>query len=91
MAWTQSDKAGTTVPYVYQPYPKAVKHVVTGADRVVADEAAWALLGAEWGYEPPVSEPEPPREVAVTDGFTASQQDEHDQPVLPRRRGKARG
>lgn len=58
MAWTQTERGTEKPPYVHQEYPKMVYHA-TEAPRVVGDEAAWAALGAAWGYVSPVVEPEP--------------------------------
>lgn len=52
MAFVRSDLTKPAAPYVYQPYPKMVYHA-TEAPRVVPNEAAWAALGADWGYVAP--------------------------------------
>jgi hypothetical protein len=56
MAWTTTERgAPSKQPYVHQAYPKMVYHA-DGRYQVVADEVAWAALGAEWGYFQPASD-----------------------------------
>ena len=38
-----------TTPYVYQPFPKYVRHT-DGRACVVADDDAWIALGPGWGH-----------------------------------------
>ena len=62
MAWNLNERGKATVPYVHQPYPAHVYHVITGDMRVVNDEAAHAALGPDFGYaiaEAPTASAEP--------------------------------